>query len=274
MYQDLFVSPSSNMNISLAGTEVLRGTRFSLEDRLDPIMLDEAEEEQMHNKLSNEDFRTNFQGPTNMESEYVASPSNNRSHPLPSLEILRGIGFVLEDRLEPMVLDEAEKEQLDDRPSNDNISSNFQGPIQDVEFDTVAYQSPKGSDSVASLGLLHESTFSFDHSLNFQLLKEPEKGQGQPSDKEHGIEQEHVEHLRTQLNFQEGENRDFTGSVDQAKPVDERMKVLEVFTPESVKCQRPEEFPMSIVTPDSKLPGDSVASGFKPVISHADEQFI
>ncbi|KAI3452545.1 hypothetical protein Pfo_009209 [Paulownia fortunei] len=258
MDQDLFVSPSSNMNISLSGLEVLRGTSFALEDRLDPIVLDEAEEEQMQNKPSNEDLRTNFQGPTNnMESDSVESLSTDRRPSVPSLEILRGTGFSLEDRLDPMVLDEAEKEQLNDRPFDDNIRSNFWGPIQDVEFDSVANPSPQGSDSVASLGILHKSGFSLEHSPNFNMLNEAEKGQGHnvPSDKEHGVEEEHVEHLRTQLNFQEDEPHDFTGSVDKAQPVGaKKMKFLEVITPESVKCQRLEEFPMSIVTPDSKLP--------------------
>ncbi|KAK6155273.1 hypothetical protein DH2020_009521 [Rehmannia glutinosa] len=231
MDQDLFVGSSSNMNISLSSHEVLRGASFSLEDRLDPIVLDEAEEVQMHNKQSNEDQRTNF--------------------PVPSLEIVRGTGFCLEDRLDPMMLGEAEKEQLNDRPFNDNITSNFGGPVQELEFDSVAKPSPQGSESVASLGILHKNGFSFEQSPNFKMLNEAEKGQGhdEPSDKEHRVEEEHVEHLRTQLNFQEDEPRDFTGSVDNAQPVGaKKLKVLEVITPDSVKCPRPD--PAGVGTPE------------------------
>ncbi|KAK4392891.1 Sister chromatid cohesion 1 protein 2 [Sesamum angolense] len=102
-------SQSSDMNITLGGQGMLHRTSFSLEDRLDPMVLDEAEEEQMHNKPSNNP-RSNFQGPSNeLVPDSVACLPNHRSHPVPSLEMLRGTRLSLEDRLEPMVLDEADE---------------------------------------------------------------------------------------------------------------------------------------------------------------------
>ncbi|KAL9157375.1 hypothetical protein ABFS82_08G001200 [Erythranthe guttata] len=238
-------SSFSNMNISLAGLEVLRGTSFSLEDRLDPIILDEAEEAQMHNKhlpirdsiMCNE-----------MESGSVVSLSSNRSHSVPSAEIFCGTGFSLEDRLEPMVLNEDEEEQPNARPSKENISSNMHGPIQDVEFDSVANPSPQGSKLAASLETPQRS--------GFQMLNEDEKVQSheETSDKEKRVDEETIEHLQAQMNCQENEPHEFTGSMDKHVSA-KKMKSLEVINSESLECRRPKEFPMSVVvTPDSKLP--------------------
>ncbi|KAL7140622.1 hypothetical protein ABFS83_08G001200 [Erythranthe nasuta] len=238
-------SSFSNMNISLAGLEVLRGTSFSLEDRLDPIILDEAEEAQMHNKhLPNRDpIMCN-----EMESGSVVSLSSNKSHSVLSAEIFRGTGFSLEDRLEPMVLNEDEEEQPNARPSKENISSNMHEPIQDVEFDSVANPSPQGSKLAASSETPQRS--------GFQMLNEDEKVQHheETSDKEKRVEEEPIEHLKAQMNCQENEPHEFTGSMDKHVSA-KKMKSLEVINSESLECQRPKEFPMSVVvTPDSKLP--------------------
>ncbi|KAK4417876.1 Sister chromatid cohesion 1 protein 2 [Sesamum alatum] len=252
MDQDLFGSQSSDMNITLGGPGILRRTSYSLEDRLDPMVLDEAEEEQMHNNPSNNNPRSNSEGPINeLVPDSVAYLPNHRSHPVPSLEILRGTSFCLEDRLEPMVLDEAEKDQTNDRPPDDSIRANFQGQIQDVEFDPVANPSPQGSDSVASLGITRKSGSTLEYTPSFKMLRETDKGHGhdEPSD------EEHMEHPRTVLNFQEDEPHNLTGSIDKEQPVGaEKVKFLEVITPESGKWQRTEEVPIPIVTPDPKLP--------------------
>ncbi|KAL0351116.1 UNVERIFIED_CONTAM: Sister chromatid cohesion 1 protein 2 [Sesamum radiatum] len=257
MDQDLFVSQSSDMNITLGGQGMLHRTSFSLEDRLDPMVLDEAEEEQMHNKPSNNP-RSNFQGPSNeLVPDSVACLPNHRSHPVPSLEMLRGTRFSLEDRLEPMVLDEAEEDQMNDRPSDDSRRTNIQGLIQDVEFDSAANPSPQGSDLVASLGITRKSGSTLEHTPNFKTLSETEKGHGhdEPSDEEHGVEAEHMEHPRTWLNFQEDEPHNLAGSVDKEQPMGvEKVKFLEVITPESGKWKRMDEVPIPIVTPDPKLP--------------------
>ncbi|XP_020554635.1 sister chromatid cohesion 1 protein 2 isoform X2 [Sesamum indicum] len=258
MDQDLFVNQFSDMNITLGGQGILHRTSFSLEDRLDPMVLDEAEEEEMHNKPSNNNLWSNFQGPSNeLVPDSVACLPNHRSHPVPSLEMLRGTSFSLEDRLEPMVLDEAEKDQMNDRPSDDSRRTNIQGLIQDVEFDSVANPSPRGSDSVASLGITRKSGSTLEHTPNFKALSETEKGHGhdEPSDEEHGVEEEHMEYPRTRLNFQEDEPHNLGGSVDKELPVGaEKVKFLEVITPESGKWQRTEDVPIPIVTPDPKLP--------------------
>lgn len=280
-----FVKPSSNTDISLAGVEVLRRALCSLEDCLDPMQLDESaeesgneqlndrpsndnsspkfrgtfQEEQFHDNLSHKDLRTNTLGLTNaMESDFVMGPSSSRFRTLPSLEILRGIGFALEDRLEPMVLDEAEKEQLYDRPSDKSTSSNGQGLLQDVEFNSVVNQSPKGSNPVESLGIFHESDFSLECSSSFKLLSGSEKREGhdKASDDKHGAEKEHMDHLSTPLDFQEGEDQDFTEAVDNAAPVGPEFKLLEVIALESVKCQKPDKFHVPVLNPHSKLPAD------------------
>ncbi|KAL0450776.1 UNVERIFIED_CONTAM: Sister chromatid cohesion 1 protein 2 [Sesamum latifolium] len=256
MDQDLFVSQSSDMNITLGGPGILRRTSFSLEDRLDPMVLDEAEEEQMHNKPSNNSLMSNFQGPSNeLVPDSAACLPDHRSHPVPSFEMLRGTSFSLEDRLEPMVLDEAEKDQMNDRPSDESRRTNIQGLIQDLEFDSVANPSPQGSDSVASLGITRKSGSTLEHTPNFKMLTEKGHGHDEPSDEELGGEEEHMEHTRTRLNIQEDEPRNLAGSVDKEQPVGvEKVKFLEVITPESGKWQRTEEVPLPIVTPDPKLP--------------------
>ncbi|KAL8475274.1 hypothetical protein ACS0TY_028090 [Phlomoides rotata] len=261
--QNLFMAPTNNKKISLAGVEVLRGSHFPLEDH---IYLDL---EQIHKRQTDEDPELNIQGPSSdVESDSYVGPSNYRSHPLPSLEIVCGSWFGLEDRLEPLVLDEAEEEQLNGWPSNhkeqvqdmelvcgswfgleDRLEpmvldeaeeeqlngrpSNYKEQVQDMELDSIYHQS----------------------SLE-QLPNEAEKGQGHetPPDKEHRLEEEHMEHLCTEFNLQESEHQDFTASVDKAKPVDAGDNVPEVITLESVKSQRPEELRVSIVTSDSKLP--------------------
>lgn len=293
MDQD-FVKPSSNTDISLAGVGVLRRALCSLEDCLDPMQLDESaeesgneqlndrpsddnscpkfretfQEEQFHDNLSHKDLRTNTLRLINaMESDFVMGPSSSRFRTLPSLEILRGIGFALEDRFEPMVLDEAEKEQLYDRPSYKSTSSNGQGLLQDVEFNSAVNQSPKGSNPVESLGIFHESDFSLECSSSFKLLSGSEKREGhdKASDHEHGADKEHMDHLSTPLDFQEGEDQDFTEAVDNAVPVGPEFKLLEVIALESVKCQKPDKFHVPVLNPHSKLPGDFAASAFKPV---------
>lgn len=250
------------MNISLSGLELLRGTGFSLGDRLDPFVLDEAEEEQMHNNLSNRDPRTSFDGQFNeMESDSVVSLSSDASQSVPSEEILRGAGISFEDRLDPMVLDEVEKEQ-NDSPSHGNIHID---PIQEVELNSAANPSPQGSNLAASSELLQQSGSSLEHTPSLQMLNEAEERQEQdePSDMEHGVEEEHMEHLKTRLNFQEDESLDFTGPV---MPVGaKKMKSLQVIITETEKSHGLDGFPM-IVTPDSKFPGDSVASHFQVVI--------
>lgn len=53
--KQLGVSPSNNKSNSVASMEIFRGTEFFLEDRLDPMVLDEAENEQDHGRLSDEE---------------------------------------------------------------------------------------------------------------------------------------------------------------------------------------------------------------------------
>ncbi|XP_057766913.1 sister chromatid cohesion 1 protein 2-like isoform X2 [Salvia miltiorrhiza] len=332
--QDLLVKPSSNATISLAGVEELRRTRRSLEDCIDLVQLDETENEQMHNKLPNRDWRNcpineadsdsdsavrlsntnrhpslpssglelmvldeaeneqlnnrpshdkanpnfrgriqeeqmhdnlsdndlriNIQGSTNnMESDFVLRLSNNAILSLPSLEMLRGTVFTLEDRLEPMVLDEAEKEQLYVRPSNKITSSNFLGPIQDVELNSVMNQSHEGTDPVENLEMLHEGNFSLEHLSTFNLLKSAEKrdGHDKPTHEEHEVEEKHMDHLLTQTrsSFQEGLDQVFSEAVDNAGKVGPELEVIPL---ESVKCQKPENVHVSIQNPHSKLPAD------------------
>ncbi|KAL6518739.1 hypothetical protein OROHE_017492 [Orobanche hederae] len=238
--QGLFAGSSSNMNnISSSGLEVLRESSFSLEDRVDPIAWVEAGDMQMHDKVTSQNVKTYLQEPI------------NKSNSVPSLEKVRGTVFSsLEDRLDPMILDEVEKEQvINDRPSDDNINSNFFGRVQDAEFGSAANKSPQGSDLVASLGLLHKSSLTRQHSPSFKMLDEP-------SDKGHEVEVEHVDRLRNRVNFQEDEPCDFTGSAAKVQVMcSKKLKRLEAASSESVKCQIPEKTPISVVvTPISKLP--------------------
>ncbi|XP_042061307.1 sister chromatid cohesion 1 protein 2-like isoform X2 [Salvia splendens] len=329
--QDLSVKSSSNVNISLAGVEVLRRACRSLEDCVDPIELDETENKQMHNKLSiknckncptneagsgsgsgaavrllnsrhlslpslgielmvlddaekeqlnnrashenvspntkgrsqeeqmhdylsDKDLRTNIQWPTSsMESDFVVRLSNNGILPLPSLEMLRGTVFTLEDRLEPMVLDEAEEEQLYDRPSNKSTSSNFRAPIQDVELNSVVNPSHEGSITVENLEILDESNFSMEHLSSLMLLNLAEKKDDHDKPTLEGLvaEEKHMDHLPTQLSFQEHLDQVSSEAVYNAGKVGPE---LEIIPPESVKCQKPESVHVSILTPQPKLP--------------------
>ncbi|KAL6552907.1 hypothetical protein OROGR_006749 [Orobanche gracilis] len=238
--QGLFAGSSSNMNnISSSGVEVVRESSFSPEDRLDPIAWVEDGDIQMHDKVTSENVKTDLQEPI------------NKSNLVPSLEKVRGTAFsYLEDRLDPMILDEVEKEQvINDRPSDDNINSKFCGQVQDAEFGSAANKSPQGSDLVASLGLLHKSSLTRQHSPSFKMLNKP-------SDKGHEVEVEHVDQLRNRVNFQEDEPCDFTESADKVQVMcSKKLKRLEVASSGSVKCQIREKTPISVVvTPISKLP--------------------
>ncbi|XP_042061308.1 uncharacterized protein LOC121805497 isoform X3 [Salvia splendens] len=335
--QDLSVKSSSNVNISLAGVEVLRRACRSLEDCVDPIELDETENKQMHNKLSiknckncptneagsgsgsgaavrllnsrhlslpslgielmvlddaekeqlnnrashenvspntkgrsqeeqmhdylsDKDLRTNIQWPTSsMESDFVVRLSNNGILPLPSLEMLRGTVFTLEDRLEPMVLDEAEEEQLYDRPSNKSTSSNFRAPIQDVELNSVVNPSHEGSITVENLEILDESNFSMEHLSSLMLLNLAEKKDDHDKPTLEGLvaEEKHMDHLPTQLSFQEHLDQVSSEAVYNAGKVGPE---LEIIPPESVKCQKPESVHVSILTPQPKLPATDVGT--------------
>ncbi|KAL1564288.1 sister chromatid cohesion 1 protein 3-like isoform X1 [Salvia divinorum] len=328
---DMLVKLTSNADISLAGVEVLRRARRSLEDCVDPIQLDETENEQMCNKLSikdwkncptneadssdavrllnnrhhslpssglelmvlddtekeqlnnrashenvsqnskgriqgeqmhdylsEEDLRTNIQWPTNsMESDFVVRLSNNAI--LPSLELLRGTVFTLEDRLEPMVLDEAEKEQLYDRPSNKSTSSNFLVPIHDVELNSVVNPSHEGSHPVENLEILNESHFCMEHLSGLMLLNLAEKkdDHDKPTLEEHVAEEKHMDHRPTQLSFQEHLDQVSSEAVDNTGQVGPE---LEVIPPESVKFQKPENVHVSILTPHSKFPAADVGT--------------
>ncbi|CAA0820131.1 Unknown protein [Striga hermonthica] len=203
-------SSTCNMNISFSSMETLRGARFSLEDLVEPITLDEAEDSQLHDKLSNEDITTS----------------------IPSLERLRETMFTLEDRLDPMVMSELETEE---------ISPRFYGPVQDSGFSTAANISPQRTDSIASLGTLHKDSSPVQHSPHFKISDEAEKQQDNNESRSY---------------FREGEPPGaLAGSVDKPQPTGlKKLKSLEVVTPESMTCQKRKEFPMSVVTPDPKLP--------------------
>ncbi|GER33286.1 sister chromatid cohesion 1 protein [Striga asiatica] len=235
--QDSFVGSTCNMNISFSSMEALRGARFSLEDLVEPIALDEAEDSQLHDKLSNKDITTSIPEKTNdMVSDSFASlPSDSKPDLAPSLERLRENLFTLEDRLDPMVMSELETE---------DISPRFCGPVQNP-----ANISPQRTDSIASLGTVHKDSF--------KMLDEAEKRQvnNGPSEKQHEVVIED-NNCESQSYFQEGEPPgSLTGSVDKPQPTGlNKLKSLEVVTPESMTSQKRKEFPMSIVTPDPKLP--------------------
>lgn len=348
---DLLVKPSSNTSVSFAGVEMLRRTHCSLENRVDLVLLDETEQEQMLYKLSNRNWRTDCQGLTNYvdsdsDSDSAMRLSNSRILSLPSLEMPRGIGFCLEDRLEPMVLDEAEQEQFYDKPS----SSKVHLPIQDVELNSVVNQSHEesnpvenidilhenlagclsrgrilslpsleiprgigfsledhlepmvldeaeqeqlydrpsssnvlvtiqdlklnsvvnhGSNHVEDMDTLHESNSSLEHLPSFKLLNLAEKREGldKPTNEDQAAKEKHMDHQSNQLSCQEGVDLVFTETVDNTKPA---CPELEVIPPEIVKCQKPENFRVSIDSipkHHSKFPGNfSVASAFKSVI--------
>lgn len=337
---DLLAKPLSNMSVTFAGVEMLRRTHRSLEDCVDLVLLDETEKEQMLYKLSNSDWRTNCQGPTNdvdfdSDSYSAMRLSNGRILSLPSLEMPRGIGFCLEDRLEPMVLDEAEQEQLYDRPSNSKVqspirdvelnsvvnqsheesnpvenidihhdesaeclsngrilslpcleiprgigfsledhlepmvldeaeqeqlydrpsSSSVQVTIQDVKLNSVANQ---GSNHVEDIDMLHDSNFSLEHLPSFNLLNLAEKREGvdKPTNEDQAAKEKPKDHQSNQLSIQESVDLVFIEAVDNTRPA---CPELGVIPPEIVKCQKPENFRVSIDSipkPHSKFPGN------------------
>lgn len=69
--EQLVVNQSHNMSNSLASMEIFRGTEFFLEDRLDPMVLDEAENEQGRDRLSDEEHEV-----ANEKTEHPTSKSN------------------------------------------------------------------------------------------------------------------------------------------------------------------------------------------------------
>ncbi|XP_047947640.1 sister chromatid cohesion 1 protein 2 isoform X4 [Salvia hispanica] len=234
--QDLSVKSSSNANISLAGVEVLRHARRSLEDCVDPIQLDETENEQMHNKLFIKDCKNCPTNESGSDSGAAVRLLNSRHHSLPS----PGIEF--------MVLDDAEKEQLNKRASHENVSPNTKGrsqeeqmydylstkdlqtniqwPTSSMESDFVVRLSNNGILPLPSLEMLRGTVFTLEDRLEPMVLDEAEEEQlyDRPSNKRKvGPE-------------------------------------LEVIPPESVKCQKPESVHVFILTPQPKLPATDVGT--------------
>ncbi|XP_051120447.1 uncharacterized protein LOC127244125 isoform X3 [Andrographis paniculata] len=152
--RDLLVCESTTIKGSL-----LSGTSLYLEDRLDPMMLDEAEEDQLCYKGCGDATRA-CSPVLKMEPDSVASLSNKISHSAPSLEILRESRCLSEGVLDFMALDEPEILQTDNRSSTDNVMVNFLVPIQDEEFCSVARPSHQVRDLVPSSGV-HQSGFTY-----------------------------------------------------------------------------------------------------------------
>lgn len=248
--------------MSLAGPEILCRTSFSLDDRMDPMVLDEIEEEQMRNMSLNDNLQAFCSGATKeIELLSVASLSNNTSHSPPSWELLCGTGFSLEDPSYHLALDESVKDQANEMPSDDNMRINFQRLIEDVTHNFVRSPSSQGTDFVGSLGSLNKSCASIEHSPRKDAGKE--QTCDELSLRDYKVAEEDTEHLRTQLTFQEDGPHGFNESVDEAQMVVvNKRKFLEAITPDSLKCQRMNELCASIETPDSMLPGDSVAFQF------------
>ncbi|XP_073120380.1 sister chromatid cohesion 1 protein 2-like isoform X2 [Henckelia pumila] len=268
--------------------EILQENGFSLEDRLDPLVLDEAEERQICCRSHNEDLTINFPAsiqysecsmlarPSHkkqgIEEEHVEhptielnlhkdepcalirsidigqsveaekkkfvevitpeirksqrnqehtkpmtvdmTPNSKRSGIVPCMEILQEDRFSLEDRLDPLVLDESEEQQIHFRSYNEDLRTNFREPIQYSECAMIA----------------------------------------SPAHEKHGIEEERVEHPR--IMFHEDEPSALIGLIDIGQA--EKKKFVEVISPEIIKYRINHQHmkPMTVdVIPNSKRPG-------------------
>lgn len=264
MDKGILIDASFNMKISLSGFDTLRGTGFSLGDQMEPMVLDEDEEEHMCKNAFQDNSRAIVLGAAKeMKSNSVKYLANNTSPSVPSLEILCGTVTLSEDHTDPTVLYGAGKEQTNDTPASENTRAYSLEPIQDVEFYDAVSPLSEGSDVVASSVILHGSGISLEHSPSLKISSEAEKGQGcndEPTDC-FGVIEKHVESLGTQLRFQEDEPHEIPELIDKAKSmVVNKRKFLEVITHESTICQNMDASPTSKVAQDPKLSGDSVSS--------------
>ncbi|XP_073019086.1 sister chromatid cohesion 1 protein 2-like isoform X3 [Primulina eburnea] len=215
---DLLMNSFRDPGDFVTSVEKLRETNFLLEDLLNPTVLNGSEKKQLHYTLPNEHPRTNFQWLGHeMKCDSVATPSHDISDMVSCMENLQENRFSLEDRLDPLVLDEAEERQIHFRPYNKDLRTNFRAPIQYSECAMIA----------------------------------------KPSHTKPGIEEEHVEHLRIEFNLQEDEPCALPRSIDIGQPVEaDKKKKVEVITPEIRKSQRNQEQmkPTTVdVTPNSEL---------------------
>ncbi|XP_051140560.1 sister chromatid cohesion 1 protein 2-like [Andrographis paniculata] len=225
-YEDrqLVLASSVNTDSSLARLGEVPNTSYFLEDRLEPLVLDVAEEEQLCMKATDTMCLT-----------------------LPSLERPRDAQFSFEDCSDYMLLDGAEKEQTSHKPSDDMIGTDFPDPIKDVEFDDDSSPLTLGIESAKGTEILEATDISFEYCPTLKTSNEAEKDQGsnEPSSTESGITEKPVENLKAQLSMQEGGLE----RVDIAQPVAvNKRNVLEVLTPDIMSCQNMDVFPMSIGT--------------------------
>ncbi|KZV17293.1 sister chromatid cohesion 1 protein 2-like [Dorcoceras hygrometricum] len=220
---NLLMNSSCENGDFVTSIEKLCGTTFLLEDWPSPTVLKGSEKEQKPHRLPSESPRINYQWLSpEMICDSFASPSGGRSDVVPS--ILQENSFSLEDRLDPLVLDEAEERQIQFRSNNEDLRTNSPEPIQYLECAMIP----------------------------------------RPSHKKRGIEEEHVEPPRIELNLHEDEPCALIRSTDIGQPVDvKKKKIVEVITPEIRKCRRNQEHlkPMTVdVSPNSRRPEAGVGT--------------
>ncbi|XP_073296032.1 sister chromatid cohesion 1 protein 2 isoform X2 [Primulina huaijiensis] len=135
---DLLMNTFRDPSDFVTSVEKLRGTNFLLEYSLNPTVLNGSEKKQSHYALPSENPRTNFQWLGHeMKRDSIATPSHDISDMVSCMENLQENRFSLEDRLDPLVLDEAEERQIHFRPYNKDLRTNFRAPIHS-ECATIA----------------------------------------------------------------------------------------------------------------------------------------
>ncbi|KAL3829508.1 hypothetical protein ACJIZ3_018310 [Penstemon smallii] len=185
MDQDHSMSPINNTNTSVPSSlETFRATSFSLEDRLEPMLLNESDEKLMHDKPSY-DIMVNFQG---MDHDVNASPSHNKSDHSLRLEMLNGTRLDLEDRLKSMVVGETGKEEINDGPFDDNGNFMEKEHLEpQLSFQANEFHKLTENDNVTEEEHLQENESHKEEAVVSKKLKYsekliPENGESQRSE--------------------------------------------------------------------------------------------
>ncbi|KAL3526162.1 hypothetical protein ACH5RR_014534 [Cinchona calisaya] len=136
---DLDVTPSRAMDDFDSRLEKLHGIRFSLEERLEPMIFHEAEKESGIDMPSNEGHQTDgeqIENPDSGELQCLVKSVDKEQ----SMENLSATSFPLEESLKPRIFSDRAKESQSDEDQIKNLDSGTNVVVPDEGFQTNGEQ--------------------------------------------------------------------------------------------------------------------------------------
>lgn len=173
---DLEITPSHDMNVLESNKEKLHGSRFSLEECLEPMMFHAAEKESGAHMPSNEGHQTDGE---QIENPDAGKPGEivNLLDKEQSMEKLRGTCLPLEESLEPKIYSNTGKESSVHFPSNEecqideeqNVESLVRSFDKEQNVESEEMRLPEMTSSPNEIAAKHPLSITIDTILDSKL---------------------------------------------------------------------------------------------------------